>query len=47
MKNIYLILVTLCFNLPAENLLEIYQEALENDPNFNLNKADFADNILK
>mgnify|MGYP006220724723 FL=1 len=40
MKNIYLILVTLCFNLPAENLLEIYQEALENDPNFNLNKAD-------
>ena len=40
MKNIYLILVTLCFNLPAENLLEIYQEALEKDPNFNLNKAD-------
>lgn len=40
MKNIYLILVTLCLNLPAENLLEIYQEALEKDPNFNLNKAD-------
>ena len=40
MKNIYFILVTLCFNLPAENLLEIYQEALEKDPNFNLNKAD-------
>ena len=40
MKNIYLILVTLCFNLPAETLLEIYQEALEKDPNFNLNKAD-------
>ncbi len=40
MKNIYLILVILCFNLPAENLLEIYQEALEKDPNFNLNKAD-------
>ena len=42
MKNIYLILVTLCFNLPAENLLEIYQEALEKDPNFNLNKADLG-----
>ena len=40
MKNIYLILVTVCLNLPAENLLEIYQEALEKDPNFNLNKAD-------
>ena len=40
MKNIYLILVTLCFNLPEENLLEIYHEALEKDPNFNLNKAD-------
>ena len=40
MKNIYLILVTLCFNLPAENLLEIYEEALKKDPNFNLNKAD-------